>query len=163
VKARPGPGAGAGARFVPRVARTLVVLLVGLGAVSGCGEDPIDSYCSDLGAHRKQIADMLDSTSPDALFARLDVMKDLAHKAPPDLQDEWQTFLDAVQGLDRALKDAGVKPSDFVGGRPPAGLSAADRTAIIEAADQLSSDDVVQAASGIEQEARDVCKINLGL
>ncbi len=33
----------------------------------------------------------------------------------------------------------------------------------MDAADQLSSDDVVAAASGIEQEARDVCKINLGL
>ena len=41
--------------------------------------------------------------------------------------------------------------------------SPADQRAIIAAADQLSSDDVVAAAAGIEQEARDVCKINLGL
>ena len=145
------------------IARTVSVLLVVLASVSGCGQDPIDAYCSDLGAHRKQIADMLDSTSPDALFARLGLMKGLAEKAPSDLQDEWQTFLDAVEGLHDALRHAGVEPSDFVDGKPPEGLAPADQKAIIDAADQLSSDDVVQAASGIEQEARDVCKINLGL
>ncbi len=130
---------------------------------AGCGQDPIESYCEDLSAHRKQIAEMLDSSSPGALFSRLDLLHDLAEKSPSDLQDEWQVFLDAVEGLQEALKDAGVKASDFDAGKPPAGLAAADRKAITEAADQLASDDVVAAASGIEQQARDVCKINLGL
>jgi hypothetical protein len=134
-----------------------------LACLTGCGQDPIDAYCSDLSAHRKQIADMLDSSSPDALFAHVSVLKELAKKSPSDLQDEWQTFLDAVDDLDAALKHAGVKPAQFQDGKPPAGLSAADRASIVDAADQLSSDDVVAAATGISQEATDVCKINLGL
>ncbi len=144
--------------------RMLVALVVALLLpVAGCGESRIQSYCDDLGAHRKQIADMLDSTSPDALFSHLPLMKQLAQESPTDLQNQWQTFLDAVEGLQKALSHAHVKPDQFVGGKPPVGLSAADRSAITDAADQLSSDDVVTAASGIEQEARDVCKINLGL
>jgi hypothetical protein len=146
---------------VRRTAGTVAVAL--LLTVSGCGESRIESYCHDLGEHRKQIAAMLDSSSPGALFQRLDLMRDLAGKAPSDLQDEWQTFLQAVEDLDKALRDAGVKPSDFRGGKPPSGLTPSDQKAIVDAADQLSSDDVVSAASGIEQQARDVCKINLGL
>jgi hypothetical protein len=56
-----------------------------------------------------------------------------------------------------------VRASDFKGGKPPAGLSPADQKAIAEAAGQVATDDVVAAATGIEQEARDVCKINMGL
>jgi hypothetical protein len=134
-----------------------------LASLSGCGQDPIDAYCSDLSSHRKQIAGMLDSDSQDSLFTHVDVLKDLAKKSPSDLQDEWQTFLDAVDDLQAALEHAGVKASQFTAGKPPADLSAADRKAIVEAATQLSSDDVVAAANGISQEATDVCKINLGL
>jgi hypothetical protein len=131
--------------------------------VAGCGKDRIQTYCDDLGAHQKQIADMLDSGSPDALLGRLDLLKQLAAKSPSDLEDEWARFVHAVEGLDAALRHAHVKPSQFVGGKPPAGVSAADEKSIVDAADELSSDDTVSAASGIEQEARDVCKINLGL
>ena len=72
-------------------------------------------------------------------------------------------LLRAVEGLDEAIDDAGVKPSDFEDGKPPAGLSAADQKAIADAAGQITTDDVVAAATGIEQQARDVCKVNLGL
>ena len=65
--------------------------------------------------------------------------------------------------IEKAIKKAGVKPSDFVDGKPPAGLSAADKRSIVDAADQVRSEEVVQAASGIEQQGRDVCKVNLGL
>jgi hypothetical protein len=141
------------------VAALAVALLLPL---AGCG-DPTKSYCSDLEAHRKQIADMLDSDSPSALLDGLPMLHDLADKAPQDLSDEWQTYLVALDGLDKAIKHAGVRASDFKGGKPPAGLSPADQKAIAEAAGQVATDDVVAAATGIEQEARDVCKINMGL
>jgi hypothetical protein len=145
-----------------RAGAGLVALVLAL-PVAGCGQDPIDAYCADLSAHRKQMADMLDASTSTALLGNRAMLSDLAKKTPPDLQDEWQTFLGAVDGLHQALDHAGVKPSQFVAGKPPAGLAPADQRAIIAAADQLSSDDVVAAAAGIEQEARDVCKINLGL
>ena len=130
--------------------------------LTGCG-DRTKTYCSGLEAHRKQIADMLSSDSPSALLDGLPMLHDLADKAPQDLSDEWQTYLVALDGLEQAIKHAGVKASDFKGGKPPAGLSAADQKAIAAAAGQVATDDVVSAADGIEQEARDVCKMNLGL
>jgi hypothetical protein len=132
-------------------------------ALAGCGQDQEDRYCSALSGDRKQFAAMIADGSPTALVTNLPMLEDLAGKAPDDLSDEWQAFLAAIRGLHDALADAGVAPSAFRDGKPPAGLDEADRTAIREAADQLSSDPTVQAASGIDQEARDVCKINLGM
>jgi hypothetical protein len=130
--------------------------------VAGCGGNSIDDYCADLKSHQKEMAEMFDSTSTTVLN-HLSMMHDLADKAPEDLVDEWQVFLGALDDLDKAVKDAGVKPSDFKDGKPPAGLSEADEKAIVAAANQLGTAQVVQAASGIEQQGRDVCKVNLGI
>lgn len=145
-------------RIVAAVVAVLLALVLG-----GCGQDRGEAYCEDLTKQRKQLAEMLQSDSPEALFENLDRMRELAKGAPSDLKDEWQTFLDAVEGLDRALREADVTPSEFADGQPPAGVSVAERRSIVDAADQLAGDDVVAAASGIEQQARDVCKINLGI
>ena len=143
-----------------RVAVVLVALLLPL---AGCGGDPTDSYCSDLRTQSKKISDMIGSDSPTALLDGLPTLRDLSEKSPEDLTDEWQTYLGALEGLRDALKKAGVKASDFVDGKPPAGLSTTDRKAIAEAASVIATDQVVEASGGIEQQARDVCKVNLGL
>lgn len=144
------------------------LLLVGVAAaallpLAGCGGSSIEDYCEQLRADQQQIAEMIDSSSPSALLGELDLLRGLAEKSPDDLADEWQVFIEALDGLDQALDDVGVKPSDFVDGKPPAGLPAADRQEIADAAAEVSSEDVVAAVSGIEQQARDVCKLNLGL
>ena len=133
-----------------------------LFSLAGCG-DPVENYCSQLREDRKEFAEMLESESSSALLGNLPMLRDLAEKSPDDLSDDWQTYLRAVEGLDKAIKDAGVKPSDFNNGKAPAGLSKADQQAIAEAAGQITTEDVVTAATNIEQQARDVCKINLGL
>jgi hypothetical protein len=142
-----------------RAAGLVIALLLPL---AGCG-DPTADYCSAVKEHNKDIAEMIGSDSPSALLGGLPTLRELADKAPEDLTDEWQTFLGALDGLDDAIKDAGYKPSDFKAGKPPKGLGAGQQKAISEAANQIGADDVVQASSGIEQQARDVCKVNLGL
>jgi hypothetical protein len=146
----------------PRIAGALLALAM-TAAVAGCGENSIESYCSDLREHRKEMAEMIESSSPSALLKHLPMLRDLAEQAPRDLEDEWRVFVGALDRLDDAIRDAGVKPSDFEDGKPPAGLSAAERQAIEDAANQIRTDEVVEAASGIEQQGRDVCKVNLGL
>lgn len=144
-------------RLVPAL---LLVLLTG---VAGCG-DPQERYCASVEEHRKELADMTSSEAGGAALLRhLPMLQDLAADAPPDLQDEWQTFLTAVEGLDKALRAADVRPEQFGAGKPPSGLSKPELQRIQAAATRLASPDVVQAASGIEQEARDVCKVNIGL
>ncbi|MET0998927.1 MAG: hypothetical protein ABWX73_09455 [Marmoricola sp.] len=128
--------------------------------LTGCGGG---DYCGALEEQRKEIADMLASGSPSALLDGLPMLRDLAEQAPDDLTDEWETLIRALDGLDDAISKAGVKPGDFEDGKPPAGLSVTDQKAIADAAGQIGADEVVQASSGIEQQARDVCKINLGL
>jgi hypothetical protein len=143
--------------------RVVLVAAVLLAALVGCGGDSTEDYCSALEERRTRIADMVESQSSAALLDNLPMLRELAEKSPDDLTDEWQTYLDALEGLDDALDEAGVEASDFRDGRPPEGLSAADRKAIADAATQITTEEVVQAGSGIEQQARDVCKINLGL
>lgn len=137
-------------------ALTAAVLL----PLAGCGGG---DYCADLEQHRTEIADMIGSGSPSALLDSLPMLRDLAEESPDDLADEWQTLIRALDGLDDAIRRAGVKPTDFEGGKPPTGLSVTDQRAIADAAGQIGADEVVQATSGIEQQARDVCKVNLGL
>jgi hypothetical protein len=91
------------------------------------------------------------------------VFRDLADEAPDDLTDEWQTFVNALEGLQDALRDAGVKPSSSGTARSRRPSPGDDRRTIVAAADTLSSPPVVSAVSGIETQGRDVCKVNLGL
>ena len=142
---------------------SVLVALACLVPLTGCGENAVDAYCSKLDADRPRIAAMLDSDSPSPLLTNRRFLHDLADAAPSDVADEWQTFLAALDGLQKALDRAGVKPSEFVGGKPPAGLTGAQRAGIADAVAQLGTDDTLAAASGIEQQARDVCKVNFGL
>ena len=134
-------------------------LLLALGA---CG-DPEKSYCDALKSDQTLFAEMQDDTSGLALLKHRTALHALADKAPDDLTDEWQTFLGAVDAFAETLRDVGVQPGDFVDGKPPAGLSEDDRNRVATAASELSSADVVEAADGIEQHAKDVCKLQLGL
>ena len=144
-----------------RCAAGLVLVL--LAALAGCGGDEREEYCQALQERRPRIAEMVESDSSAALLENLPMLRELGEQAPEDLADEWQTYLAALEGLDDALDRADVKATDFEDGKPPAGLDEGERAAIAAAADEVAAEDTVLAAAGIEQQARDVCKINLGL
>lgn len=133
-----------------------------LGALVGCGSSGGD-YCKELEAEQERFAEMQQDSSGLGLLAQRPLLGRLAEKAPDDLRDEWKTLLGALDAFDRTLADVGVEPEDFVDGEPPAELSPEQRTRIARAADELASIDVVEAANGIEQQAKDVCKLQLGL
>jgi len=144
--------------------RLVTVALAGvlLVPVAACG-DQEKSYCSALKSDQTLFAEMQDDTSGLALLKHRSALHALADKAPDDLTDEWQTFLGAVDAFAGTLRDVGVQPGDFVDGKPPASLSEQDRTRVATAASELSAADVVEAANGIEQQAKDVCKLQRGL
>lgn len=127
------------------------------------GGNAIDDYCSAISAHQVQFADMFAAGTPDALLENLPMLQELAGGAPSDITDDWQNFLTPIEGLNAALKSAGIKPSQYHDGVPPAGTSAADRQSIATAAALLAAPTATAAASAIDQEARDVCKLNLGM
>jgi hypothetical protein len=91
-----------------------VAAVLALGAsVAGCGNtntasDSFATYCATV--HKYQAIFSDDGTGL-ALVTNVAKLRAMAAVAPDDLKDEWQTFLDAISGLDTAIKSVGLKPS----------------------------------------------------
>ena len=143
----------------------LSVLLAGCSDPTGLLDKgtPTDAYCAALTADRQQISDMVSSGAPDALITNLPLLRSLSGQAPADVKTQWATFVSAIDGLRKALQDAGLKPSDFSNGVGPATLDPKKKDDIVAAASRLASADTTAATAAIEQEARDVCRVNLGM
>ncbi|MCW2755377.1 MAG: hypothetical protein JWQ32_2788 [Marmoricola sp.] len=141
-------------------ARLLVVPAVLALVLTGCGQSATAHYCSALQAHQGIFAD--DGTGL-VLITNLPELKVLASDAPDDVRADWQTFIGALQSLHDTIAAAHLRPRDFVNGRAPAGTPAGTEASIAAAANELSAPDVVNAANGIEQEAKDVCQFQIGL
>lgn len=148
-------------RVLGRVLAAVVGVGLTGGVLVGCG-DPEAAYCDQLRSDQAALGEIVNASAPGALLSGLPTLRGLAAKAPEDLTDEWQTFVNAVAGLDEAVRRAGLRPSE-VRGSLPDDLSASDRAAVTGAADVLASSAVVDSANGIETQARDVCKVNIGL
>lgn len=140
----------------------LVLILVAAG-VTGCG-DQQQAYCNQFSKDQVAFSDIMNGQDPGAaLLAHIPMLKGLSERAPSDLAAQWQTFVNAVVGLQEALRAAGAKPSEFHGNKVPDRIKGQARADIVAAASRLGEPDVTAAVGDIEQQARDVCKINLGL
>lgn len=143
-------------RPVRHAARALVVVSVMALAVTGC-KDQQDKYCDAVKDHQQKLGEVLGDGSPDALLNALPIFRDLADDSPDDIQEDWKTVVDALEGLQDALTHAGVDPATYDRDHPPAGLSQADKDAIDQAAAGLGSEATNTAFNAVEQEAKDVC------
>jgi hypothetical protein len=150
-----------------RVRRAWPVLLGLLmaGFLTGCASET-ESYCSELGTQKDALADLaVRSGEPggDVLGETLDIWRDLRDKAPGDIEDEWSTLVFALEGLDEAFDAAGTTPAEYDPDSPPESTSRAEAQRLEDAAAELASERVTAAGEGVEQHARDVCKVDLGL
>lgn len=143
-----------------RIAAALAFVLLGTG-LGACG-DPIDHYCEVIKEHRTELNEMVEAGTEFGLITHLPMLQELNDAAPDDLSDEWQVFLSAVKHLTEVIDETGHQPSDFADQKMPADLSAEQKAAITAAANRLSSEETVAATAAIDQQARDVCKVNLG-
>jgi hypothetical protein len=150
---------------VPRArwpAAATVLLLLAL-PLAGCSSQQ-EKYCSALKDEQKNLESLSagagDPGSGD-LSRTIDVFERLRAEAPDDMVDEWDTYVTALLALEKALDDAGADESMFTDGERPEGMSKADYESISSAALELRSTRVVEAAAGIENQASDVCKIDL--
>jgi hypothetical protein len=149
-----------GMRAVVRVVAGVLIL----SSLSGCASQT-EKYCSTLKDDNKTLQKLASGSKDqtgDQISQSLDVFKDLQGKAPQDVADEWDTFVTAWQDLSDAFDTAGVDPGKFKKGVKPSGVSEGQYDAIKRAAEGLQSQPVLDAAQGIEQHARDVCKVDLG-
>jgi hypothetical protein len=131
--------------------------------LSGCSSQQ-ETYCSTLEDEQKTLESLSAGAGDPGtgdLSKTIDVFERLRADAPDDVLDEWDTYVTALQVLEKALHDAGADESMFTDGERPDGMSKADYERISSAAVELRSTRVVEAAAGIEQHALDVCKVDL--
>lgn len=137
-----------------------LVLLV--SPLAGCASER-EEYCQAVKDHQKRLSGIMSEGGPTALLDALTSFRELRAEAPSDISDEWQQVIRSIEGLQQALDDAGVEPSDFSGGKPPEGVSKEDREAIARAASEVGSEETELALAGVRQQALDVCKTQLWL
>lgn len=133
--------------------------------VAGCTGDT-ESYCAELEEQEQTLTDLAsraDRPGTDVFTESLDVFEELRDAAPGDVVDEWDTLVFAWQGLADAFEAAGTTPTEFDPADPPPDLDQAAVDRLVDAAAELRSPRVVSAGDGIEQHAKDVCGVDLGL
>lgn len=150
-----------------RVRRAGIALsgLVLVASTTSCASET-ESYCAELEEQKQTLTDLATgSTDPsgNVLEETLEVFQTLREAAPGDIEDEWSTLVFAYEGLADAFEAAGTTPGEFDPGSPPEGVSDTEAERIEGAAAELRSQRVVKAADGLQQHARDVCKVDLGL
>jgi hypothetical protein len=145
-----------------RLRRLLVTVLV-MPTLTGCGGDATDGYCDAVADHQAELSDIVAGGRPDALIDALDIFRDLQDKAPGDITDEWQQLVGRIEALDDALDEAGVDPATYDRRKPPPGLTDEQRAGIDAAAAQLGSGTTLRALQDLDQQARDVCQTPLTL
>ena len=154
-------------------ARTVSLLIVAAVVLAGLasvivprlnqGSDSSSGYCHALSSHQAQLSQILSSGDPTALVDNLGFFQSLAADAPPDIAGSWTALTTAILSLKSAIAASGHQPSDFAGGKFPPGITPAQRRAISDAADTLTSPTTVTASGAIDQEVRDVCHLDLGM
>jgi hypothetical protein len=141
--------------------RLLVAALLVAGSLSGCRGG--DAYCDAVQDHQAELTDVTASGTPGALLEALPVFRDLQERAPDDIRDDWQAFLDPLEQLDDALRDAGIDPAAYDATALPESLGAEERTRIEDAAAGILAPAVVRAFDSVQQQAKDVCHTPMSL
>ena len=142
--------------------RRAVLLALVLPLLVACGDDK-DDYCDAVTDHQEKLSELVSSGKPDAMLQALDIFRDLQDQAPSDISDEWQQVVGSVEALEKALDDADVDASTYDRDNPPAGLTAAEKKTIDDAAIRLGGAETIQALEDLYQQARDVCHTPLTL
>ena len=144
---------------VRRTATAALAVVVLATSLAGCA-DQTERY------HKQQLSDLAvrsDTPDDEVLDQTLDVWRDLRDAAPGDIADEWSTLVFALEGLVDAFRRAGTTPSQYDPASPPKGVTKAEADLLHDAAAELVSRRVSQAGDAVEQHARDVCQVDLGL
>jgi hypothetical protein len=143
-----------------------VPFLVLLGGLLGACAGETERYCTELEERQQVLSELAGEAGrpdSDVLASTLETWRALREEAPGDVRDEWTTLVFALEGLAEALAEAGVDAGAFDPRDPPPGMSDEEAERLRDAAAELVTPRVTQAAEGLEQHALDVCGVDLGL
>lgn len=143
------------------VAVVLVLALAGVGVLALVQQTSDPGYCGSVREAKPTLARAARQGSVSAVRTSLPVLQDLASKAPDDLVADWQRLVNAFGALDAALTRADL-PAD-ADLADVQSLPSAQRRAVTAAATDLADPEVTAASQRIEQQARDVCHVDLGV
>ncbi|MBS45816.1 MAG: hypothetical protein CMH83_22110 [Nocardioides sp.] len=166
-----GPQAAAALVGVQQQARdvcgTPLVVDGALDLVTGAGatrESESGPYCEEVRARQAALSRVLSSGGADALLRALPAFRALAAQSPGTLLSDWRLVVRRVAALRDALTAAGVEPSDWATydpQDPPAGISAAQRAAVEQAATDLASATTEEALGVVQTVTTRVCGTSL--
>lgn len=152
------PMTSALAKIPAAIASAILIAVLG-GCGGGDGAD--SNYCKDLEAAAPKFAAL--RTNDTAQLE--DVFKashSLAAEAPDDVKDDWKVLDDGMTDIETALKDAGIKFSDFAElqqGKIPEGVNVEKLQGLPAKFQKLDSPAFDKASKAIGQHAKDVCKV----
>jgi phage-related minor tail protein len=147
----------------PLALATAVLLAVTLTGCGGSDDGPDSEYCKDLKSASTQF-DSLSSNDVSKLDEAFKTFHTLADEAPSDVKSDWATLDKGIASVEKALKDAGLKFSDFAAlqeGKMPEGVDVAKLQGLATEFQKLDSAEFDKASKAIEKHAKDVCKVNL--
>jgi hypothetical protein len=144
-----------------RTATAAAAMVLLVPVLTGCGHGA--SYCDTVKSHQADLGTIASSGGRTALLRALPIFEDLQGAAPSDVADDWQLLVTRVTALRTALTDAHVDPATYDPQHPPAGLTKAERAAILRAAAGVGAADTRQALANLQQEVLDVCHTPLEL
>lgn len=141
---------------------TATLLATTLAACGGdSGKD--SAYCKDLKSASTQF-DSLSSSDVSKLDEAFATFHKLADEAPGDVEDDWKILDDGITSVEKALKKAGLKFSDFADiqqGKMPKGVDVSKLQGLATEFSKLNSKDFDKSSKDIEKHAKDVCKVKL--
>lgn len=146
---------------VKRAAVAFLAALV-LTTASCSEEDPDEAYCEVVRREQKVLDDLAGQPrGTDVLTPLSESLQRLQDAAPPELEDEYATVVNAYEGLVDAVERAGVDPAKVRGGKLPADLDPATKRTLRQTAAQVAAPRVTDATLGIEDHAQQVCHVDL--
>lgn len=134
--------------------------------LAGCGggdDGPDSEYCKDLKAASTEF-DSLSSSDVSKLDEAFKTFHELADESPAEIKDDWTTLDKGITDVETALKDAGLKFSDFAElqeGKMPEGVDVEKLQGLATEFQKLDSAEFDKSSKAIEKHAKDVCKVNL--
>ena len=151
-----------------RILTAIAAAALGLGLLTACGDDGGGSagggdYCDDLKAAKKEL-DSIQGGDFGSLEKTTDAMHDLADEAPDELKDDWETLVEGVDKIVKALKDAGLTDEDMANlqsGQIPDGVDMAALQDLMTEIQALDTEEFSKASEAINKHAKDECGVDL--